>query len=145
MCAIHQSTNNRPANENNVWPTTVAQYPDIPIIAASGVHYNHGSVRRSPFLTLNVPNLGICRHINNDAIISGLSPAVAITTALATDMLTRPKVRDKFFIDNPALALRPVSTVCQDQRLSHYLDSLAYDMITGRRGSEAFGMGWTRT
>lgn len=121
--------NNRPANEN-VWPATIAQYPDIPIIVASGVHYYYGSVRRSSFLTLNAPSLGICRHINNDAIINGLSPAVAITTALATDMLTRPKVRDKLFINNPTLApdeekllaLRPVSAKIRD-----YLDSLAYD------------------
>lgn len=131
--------NNRPANEN-VWPATIAQYPDIPIIVASGVHYYRGSVRCSPFLTLNAPSLGICRHINNDAIINGLSPAVAITTALATDMLTRPKVRDKLFIDNPALApdeekllaLRPVSAKIRD-----YVDSLAYD-----HGSAGFRSLW---
>lgn len=106
------------------------QSPVIPIIVASGVHYYRGSVRRSPFLNLNAPNVGICRHINNDAIIGGVSPVVAITTALATDMLTRPKVRDKLFIDNPALApdeekllaLRPVSA-----KITDYHDSLAYD------------------
>lgn len=30
--------NNRPTNEN-VWPAIIAQYPDIPLIVASGVHY----------------------------------------------------------------------------------------------------------
>lgn len=132
-------SNNRAANEN-VWPATIAQYPDIPIIVASAAHYYRGSVRTSPFLTLNAPNGGVCRYINNDVIIGGLSPAVAITTALATDMLTRPKVRDKLFIDNPALApdeekllaLRPVSAKIRD-----YLDSLAYD-----HGSTGFRSVW---
>lgn len=44
--------NNRPAIEN-VWHATIAQYPDIPIILASGVHYYHGLVRRTPLVTLN--------------------------------------------------------------------------------------------
>lgn len=131
--------NDRPANENE-WPATLAQHPDIPIIVASGVHYYRNSAPPSPFLTLNAPSVGICRHINNDVHISGLSPAVAITTALATDMLTRPKVREKLFIDNPALApdeekilaLRPVSAKIRD-----YLDSLAFD-----HGSTGFRSVW---
>lgn len=121
--------NDRPRSEN-VWPATIAQHPDIPIIIVSGVHYYDGSARHYPFLSLNAPSLGICKHINDDVRIGGLSPAVAITTALATDMLTRPKVRDKLFIDNPALApdeekhlaSRPVSAKIRD-----YLDSLAFD------------------
>lgn len=74
----------------------------------------------------------------NGAHIEGVSPSVAIVTALAADMLTRPKVRAKLFIDNPALApdeqrleaLRPVSAKIRD-----YLDSLAYDRWSlGLRG-----------
>lgn len=65
-------------------------------------------------------------YFEEDRQIAGDSSAVA---ALAGDVLTRPKVRAKLFIDNPLLApeeekhaaLRPVSAKIRD-----YLDSLAF-------------------
>lgn len=108
----------------NLWPATISQHPDIPIIVASGVYFPFylGRARESPYLTLNAPEFDTCKHINVGGIIRGYSPAVATTTALAADMLTQPKVRAKLFVDNPALApdeqkptaLLPVSAKIRD-------------------------------
>ena len=116
----------------DVWPATIAQAPAIPIIAVFGVNSYHPFrvPPPAPFISLNAPGYANCKHITDDRHIEGASPAVAILTALAADMLTRPKVRAKLFIDNPALApdeqkleaLRPVSAKIRD-----YVDSLAFD------------------
>lgn len=110
------------------------QSPDIQasIIVVSGAHYYLISPLPSagPYITLNAPSFAVCKHINNDARVDVASPAVAILTALAADMLTRPKVRAKLFIDDPALApdeqklmaLQPVSAKIRD-----YIDFLAFD------------------
>lgn len=119
---------------DNVWPAKIAQYPGTPILVASGALYFRGPLLRPPassFLTLYAPSLGTCMH-------TGISPVVAIITALAADMLTRPKVRANLFIDKAALppeeqspeTLRPVSAKIRD-----YLDSLAFDH--GRQGFRA--------
>lgn len=118
---------------DNFWPAKLAQYPGTPILVASGALYFRGPLLRPParsFLTLYGPSLGTCRHIYRNIRITGISPAVAIITALAADMLTRPKVRAKLFIDNAALppgeqspeTFRPVSA-----KIRNYLDSLAFD------------------
>lgn len=115
-------------------PATISQHPDIPIIVALGVDFSFylGRAHESQYLTLNAPGFGTCKHVNIDKIIRGYSPAVATITALAADMLTRPKVRAKLFIDNPALApdeqkataLLPVSAKIRD-----YINSKAYDRV----------------
>lgn len=118
---------------DNVWPAKLAQYPGTPILVASGALYSSGPLLRPParsFLTLYGPSLATCIHINRYVRITGISPAVAIITALAADMLTRPKVRAKLFIDNAALppgeqspeTFRPMFANIRD-----YLDSLAFD------------------
>lgn len=132
IVVVSSGTRNHVPAPENFWPATIAGYPDIPIIVVSGAHYYLSSPLPSagPYITLNAPSFAVCKHINNDARIDGASPAVAILTALAADMLTRPKVRAKLFIDNPALApdeqklmaLQPVSAKIRD-----YLDSLAFD------------------
>lgn len=69
---------------------------------------------------------------------TGISPVVAIITALAADMLTQPKVRANLFVDNAALppeeqspeTLRPVSA-----KIGDYLESLAFNH--GRQGFRA--------
>lgn len=122
-------TNHPPGN---VWPAKIAEAPGIPIIVVSGVDYylTPQAASPGPYITLNAPRYATCRHITEDREIEGTSPAIAILTALAADMLTRPKVRAKLFIDSPALApdeqklmaMRPVSAKIRD-----YLDSLAFD------------------
>lgn len=126
------SSDGDPAPES-YWPSNIARDPNIPIINVAGARYyiTPPAPSVNPFITLNAPSHASCMHNINGAYIQGLSPAVAIVTALAADMLTRPKVRAKLFIDiNPALApesqrleaSRPVSAKIRD-----YLDSLAYD------------------
>lgn len=132
IVVVSSGTRNHVPAPENFWPATIAGYPDIPIIVVSGAHYYFSSPVPSagPYITLNAPSFAVCKHINNDARVDGASPAVAILTALAADMLTRPKVRAKLFIDDPALApdeqklmaLQPVSAKIRD-----YLDSLAFD------------------
>lgn len=126
------SSDGNPAPES-YWPSNIARDPNIPIINVAGARYYITTPAPSvnPFITLNASSHASCMYNNNGANIQGISPAVAIVTALAADMLTRPKVRAKLFIDiNPALvpesqrleASRPVSAKIRD-----YLDSLAYD------------------
>lgn len=125
------STNGGPAPET-FWPFKIAQYPNIPIIAVAGARFylDQPVPSAGPFPILTAPSFAMCTYGLNGAYIGGVSPAVAIVTALAADMLTRPKVRAKLFIDNPALApdeqrlvaSRPVSAKIRD-----YLNLLAYD------------------
>lgn len=132
VVVVSSGTRNLGPTPENVWPATIAQYPATPIIVVSGVHYylSRPLPSAGPFITLNAPRFATCKQITNDVEIAGISPAIAIVTALAADMLTRPKVRTKLFIDNPDLApdeqklmaLRPVSANIRD-----YLDSLAFD------------------
>lgn len=115
---------------DNVWPAKIAQYLGTPILVASGALYFSGPLLRPPgssSLTLYASSLGKCMHINSYVRITGISLAVAIITALAADMLTRPKERAKLFIDNAALP-----------KIGDYLDSLAFDH--GRQGSRADGV-----
>ena len=118
----------------NVWPANIAQASGIPIIfAGSALYYNPSFIVGSPpdpFIILNAPMQASCGYLDDDREIAGDSPAVAIVVALVGDMLTRPKVRAKLFIDNPSqapegqrlAALRPVSAKIRD-----YLDSLAFN------------------
>lgn len=133
-----------PASElqpTNIWPAAIArQYPDIPIIAAKGADLyglsGRGFGAQDPFPILRAVDIGRCKYINTDRYLYGSEPAIAYITGLATDMLTRPKVRTKLFIDNPALApdeqklqaSRPVSAKIRD-----YLDSKSYDRMDGYR------------
>lgn len=126
---------------NSIWPAAITlQYPDIPLIIAKGAN-SHGFSGRGfgaqdPFPILRAPDFGSCQYLDAERTISGSEPAIAIITGLATDMLTRPKVRTKLFIDNPALApdeqkllaLRPVSAKIRD-----YLDSKPFDQMDGYR------------
>lgn len=128
------TSNDNPAPEN-FWPATIAGYPDIPIIVVSGAHYYLSSPVPSagPYITSTPPALPSA----STSIMTPASPAVAILTALAADMLTRPKVRAKLFIDDPALApdeqklkaLQPVSAKIRD-----YLDSAFDHRNLGLRG-----------
>ena len=115
-----------------VWPANIAQASGIPIIVAGSAFYYDAYIYTgppAPFTVLNAPTQASCGYLDDDREIAGDSPAVAIVTALAADMLTRAKVRAKLFIDDPLLApedqklaaLRPVSAKIRD-----YLDSLAF-------------------
>ena len=121
----------------NVWPANIAQGGIPIIVAGSALYYNPSFVvaggsppNPDTFIILNAPMQASCGYMDNDREIAGDSPAVAIVAALVGDMLTRPKVRAKLFIDNPSqapegqqrlAALRPVSAKIRD-----YLDSLAF-------------------
>ena len=132
VVVVSSGTRDHGPTQENVWPATVCQHPGTPIIVVSGVHYylSRPLPSAGPFITLNAPRFATCKHITNDVEIVGISPAIAIVTAQAADMLARPKVRTKLFIDNPDLApdeqklmaLRPVSANIRD-----YIDSLAFD------------------
>ena len=66
-------------------------------------------------------------------IIRGYSPAVDTITALAADMLTRPKVRAKLFVDNPALApdeQKPTALLPVSAKIRDYIDSKAFDRVS---------------
>lgn len=125
----------------NIWPAAIArQYPDIPIIAAKGADLygfsGRGFGAQDPFPILRAVDIGRCKYINTDRYIYGSEPAIAYITGLATDMLTRPKVRTNLFINNLAVApdeqklqaSRPVSAKIRD-----YLDSKSYDRMDGYR------------
>ena len=132
----HMGSSSEPLD---VFPANFARYESLPILVAASARCDDTSyIPRppiKPFPVLSGPQFADCAHLDVDIRIQGDSPAVAIVTALAVDMLTRPGVRSKLFIDNPDLApeeeklaaLRPVSAKIRD-----YLDSLSY----AREGSQ---------
>lgn len=128
------SAGERDDDPQTLWPATISQHPDIPIIVASGAdfYFYLRRIYESPYLMLNAPEIGTCKYVNDNKIIRGYSPAVAIITALAADMLTRPKVRAKLFIDNPALApdeQKPMALLPVSAKIRDYIDSKAYDRV----------------
>ena len=125
----------------NIWPAAISrQYPDIPIITAKGASVfgpsNRGFGAQDPFPILRAVSVGRCKYFNADRNVYGSEPAIAYITGLATDMLTRPKVRAKLFIDNPAQApneqnLQAPSLV--SAKIRDYLDLKSYDRMDGYR------------
>lgn len=125
---------------NNNWPASFALNPETPIIVAGAVQaYSQADLSYSEaFSIIHAPSRAICRHGQVDKSLRGTSPATAIVTGLAADMLSRGKVRNKLYIDLPELA--PEEERLQANRLvsakiRDYLDEKSYD----RMGSRLYG------
>lgn len=85
-----------------------------------------------PLVSLYAPGAGLCIWGSELYIATGVSTASAIITGLATDILSRPKIRGWIYLDHTdlapynerELANRPVAAKIRD-----YLDHKSYDRL----------------
>lgn len=117
----------------NIWPASFSLNPETPLIVAGAIRmYSEADFSRSNTLPiLRAPSQATCQHGQLLKRIRGTSPATAIITGLAADMLSREKVRTKLYFDFPErepeserLPSRPVAAKIRD-----YLDQKSYDRI----------------
>lgn len=136
-----RSADDRPmAVLNNIWPASFSINPETPLIVAGAIRmYTEADYSPSNTLPiLRAPSEARCMHGQVIKLIRGTSPATAIITGLAADMLSRDKVRTKLYFDFPErepeperLLNRPVVAKIRD-----YLDQKSYD----RRGSRLYSV-----
>lgn len=125
---------------NNNWPAMFALNPEIPIILAGAIQgYSQVDFSYSEtFSILRAPSQARCQWSEGIKRIRGTSPATAIVTGLAADMLSRGKVRSKLYIDYPERAPeeeRLAANRLVSAKIRDYMDEKSYD----RRGSRLYG------
>lgn len=143
-----------PLVPRDIWPASFSVNPEIPLIVAGAIflytgtnlsptvsNNGNGNGNSPPtFSMLRALSEATCQHGQVVASIVGTSPPTAIITGLAADMLSRPKVRTKLYLDFPdqepdpdpdperlLMLNRPVSAKIRD-----YLDQKSHNRRGGR-------------
>ena len=121
---------------SNIWPASFSLNPETPLIIAGAIRIDSEAdfSRSNTLPILRAPSQATCQHGQVFRLIRGTSPATAIITGLAADMLSREKVRAKLYFDFPErepeserLPNRAVSAKIRD-----YLDQKSYDRLGSR-------------
>lgn len=106
-----------PLVPRDIWPASFSLNPETPLIVAGAIllytgtnlsptvsnndNGNGNGISPPLFPMLRALSEATCQHGQVVASIIGISPPTAIITGLAANMLSRPKVRTKIYLDFP--------------------------------------------